>query len=450
MSVGEISCRLLALGPDPDRPSVGKLSSEDYGASLGFRGDPREAFGADAFEADVDDLASTGLSTPDVTRGTRPIFGATDRREAIERARACFRCADVGHRGLARLEDLPVILGQAGGFDHLDLNAAAVWMGSRLGSLSKQQGNVVKYNQFDDEVTLTDVGRHLRAALRYPPPEGTFALADGPVIINEKTVNSEDLAAVANVFERFCAAGAESGFTPDSPPHPKLMDLRRWALCARNACVFDVGFERGAEVIAFARACPPGNPGWTLRVFSRNRAGSRSRRGPGCCAVQWFKRAKVSMRPVVSKLAEFSVKANPGYHWGLAAPAAARFGGSFAPLPVLARGVQQRRELPKNANGEKSAAAGLGFVLHGDEEGAAGGFASTRGGGPRPRGGEGRGRQPAAIRSRRRSRWSSRTSARSRASALTARARRCTARRCRCSFTATTRAWDATTWCARR
>ena len=107
---------------------VGKLSSEDYGASLGFRGDPEEAFELTR-EADVD-LASTGLSTPDVTRGTRPIFGATDRREAIERARACFRCADVGHRGFARLEDLPVILGQAGGFDHLDLNAAAVWMES--------------------------------------------------------------------------------------------------------------------------------------------------------------------------------------------------------------------------------------------------------------------------------------------------------------------------------
>ena len=363
VSVGEISCRLLALGPDPDRPSVGKLSSEDYGASLGFRGDPREAFGADAFEADVDDLASTGLSTPDVTRGTRPIFGATDRREAIERARACFRCVDVGHRGFARLEDLPVILGQAGGFDHLDLNAAAVWAESRLGSLSKRQGNIVKYNQFEHEVTLTDVGRHLRAALRYPPPEGTFALVDGPVVIDEKTVNSEDLAAVANVFERFCAAGAESGFTPDSPPHPKLMDLRRWALCARNACVFDVGFERGAEVIAFARACPPGNHrvdfarflcavGWVAKQKGLDARG----------AVQWFKRAKVSMRPVASKLAEFSVKANPGYHSGVALAAARPpldSANHSPPSPSSPAASSSGENSPKNANAAPKSAAAL-------------------------------------------------------------------------------------------
>ena len=325
VTVGEISCALLALGPSPHRPSVGRLSSEDHGASVGlFRDDPRESFGADAFEADVDDLASTGLSTPDVTRGTRPIFGATDRREAIERARACFRCADVGHRGLARLEDLPVILGQAGGFDHLDLNAAAVWMESRLGSLSKQQGNVVKYNQFDDEVTLTDVGRHLRAALRYPPPKGTTALGS-PVALNEETVKPEDLAAVRNVFERFCAAGAESGFIDDdhSPPHPRLMDIRRWALCARNACVFDVGFERGAEAIAFARACPPGNHRVDFTRFLRAIGWVAAQKGLNAHdAVQWFKRAKVSMRPVAT-LAEFSVNANPASHSGVALAAAA-------------------------------------------------------------------------------------------------------------------------------
>ena len=350
VSVGEISCRLLALGPEPDRPSVGRLSSEDYGASVGsFRDDPREAFGADAFEADVDDLASTGLSTPDVTRGTRPIFGATDRREAIERARACFRCADVGHRGFARLEDLPVILGQAGGFDHLDLNAAAVWMESRLGSLSKQQGNIVKYNQFDDEVTLTDVGRHLRAALRYPPPKGTSALAE-PVVVSDETVKPEDLAAVGNVFDRFCAAGAESGFTPDSPPHPKLMDLRRWALCARNACVFDVGFERGAEVIAFARACPPGNHRVDFARFLLAVGWVAAQKGLDApTAVQWFKRAKVSMRPV-AKPAEFSAKAKPGSHSGVVLAAAREQPLDSPTSPSSPAASSSGENSPKNAN----------------------------------------------------------------------------------------------------
>jgi len=372
VSVGEISCRLLALGPDPHRPSVGKLSSEDYGASVGFRDDPREAFGADAFEADVDDLASTGLSTPDVTRGTRPIFGATDRREAIERARACFRCADVGHRGLARLEDLPVILGQAGGFDHLDLNAAAVWMESRLGSLSKQQGNVVKYNQFDDEVTLTDVGRHLRAALRYPPPKGTTALGS-PVAVNEETVKPEDLAAVGNVFERFCAAGAESGFIDDdgsSPPHPRLMDIRRWALCARNACVFDVGFERGAEAIAFARACPPGNHRLDFSRFLRAVGYVARQKGLNAHdAVQWFKRAKVSMRPV-PKLAEFSVNANPGSHSGVTLAAARGFSSndskddSSSDSKASSAASSSGENSPKNANAapKKSAALPSSFT----------------------------------------------------------------------------------------
>jgi hypothetical protein len=70
VSVGEVSCRLLALGPPPHAPTLAKLSAKDYGSSVGHVDDPNEAFKLDVFESDVDDLASTGLSTPDVTRGT--------------------------------------------------------------------------------------------------------------------------------------------------------------------------------------------------------------------------------------------------------------------------------------------------------------------------------------------------------------------------------------------
>ena len=110
---------------------------------------------------------------------------------------------------------------------------------------------MVKYNQFADEVTLVDVGRHVRAVLRYHPPKGTESIQT-PVDVDESHgVNKENIAALRNVFERFCAAGAESGMAHE--PHPRLMDLQRWVLCARNAAVFDVGFEKGAEAVAFAR-----------------------------------------------------------------------------------------------------------------------------------------------------------------------------------------------------
>ena len=315
VSVGEVSCRLLALGPAPHVPTLAKLSAKDYGASVGHVDDPNEAFKLDVFESDVDDLASTGLSTPDVTRGTRPVFGATDKREAIERARACFRCLDVAHTGLVRLQDLVTILGQSGAFDHLDLNAAAVWLESRLGSLSAQQGNVVKYNQFADEVTLVDVGRHVRAVLRYHPPKGTESIQT-PVNVDEAHgVNKENIAALRNVFERFCAAGAESGMAHE--PHPRLMDLQRWVLCARNAAVFDVGFEKGAEAVAFARSCPPGNHRLDFHSF-RVAVGfvAAQKKIDAREAVQWFKRAKLSMRPS-ARLAQFSVLADPGVHAGV-------------------------------------------------------------------------------------------------------------------------------------
>ena len=187
-----------------------------------------------------------------------------------------------------RLQELVTILGQSGAFDHLDLNAAAVWLESRLGSLSAQQGNVVKYNQFADEVTLVDVGRHVRAVLRYHPPKGTESIQT-PVDVDEAHgVNKENIAALRNVFERFCAAGAESGMAHE--PHPRLMDLQRWVLCARNAAVFDVGFEKGAEAVAFARSCPPGNHRLGLSLVpSRRRlcrGAEKDRREGGGAVVQ--------------------------------------------------------------------------------------------------------------------------------------------------------------------
>ena len=218
VSVGEVSCRLLALGPPPHAPTLAKLSAKDYGASVGHVDDPNEAFKLDVFESDVDDLASTGLSTPDVTRGThRPVFGATDKREAIERARACFRCLDVAHTGLVRLQELVTILGQSGAFDHLDLNAAAVWLESRLGSLSAQQGNVVKYNQFADEVTLVDVGRHVRAVLRYHPPKGTESIQT-PVNVDEAHVNKENIAVASQRVRAVLRRGSRERHGARAPP----------------------------------------------------------------------------------------------------------------------------------------------------------------------------------------------------------------------------------------
>ena len=89
-----------------------------------------------------------------------------------------------------------------------------------------------------------DGSRSSRAAIRLPVPVAREATRD-------------DVDALRRVFERFCAARDEAGI--DAPAHPTMMDASRWDLFARRAALFDAGFEVGAERVAFARACPPGN-----------------------------------------------------------------------------------------------------------------------------------------------------------------------------------------------
>ena len=176
VSVGEISCRLLALGPDPHRPSVGKLSSEDYGASVGFRDDPREAF----------ELTREPTSTwrpPVCPLPTARAPGRSSARREAQATDARARAQARRRREQARASRTPAILGSR------RFRPPRPQRRRRLGERVQPAtpGNIVGHNQFEHEVTLTDVGQYWRAAPRHDSRGPSRR--DGPAAINEKTVN---------------------------------------------------------------------------------------------------------------------------------------------------------------------------------------------------------------------------------------------------------------------
>ena len=238
---GEVAGKVLALGPPPPVPTL--AAATDSGASKGYNDDPDEAFKYQLFD-EHDDLESTGLSTPaNSTRlSAAARAGAPPRDEASEAMREAFRCVDLAHRGAVPGSALIPLLGASGAFNHLDLNAAAVFIQSRLAR---------KFKEYDDELTLPECGAHLRAFLRLPPPASVTAGGGpirGPVSI-ASTIKPEDVDACRRIFERFCAAGREAGFGTE--PHPALMDLPRWEVFARKAALFDVDLQLGGVVYKF-------------------------------------------------------------------------------------------------------------------------------------------------------------------------------------------------------
>ena len=281
--------------PVPIAPSLQTLTAADFGASVGHVDVLDETFKHDLLaERDGvgprDETEPTGTATSSyssgASRATRRSRGApravSSSRESasIQILRAAFRCADLDHRGYVPVDALAALLGAAGAFDHLDLNAAAIFLASRLASLDRERGNLTHVHEREDELTLADCARHLRAALRHAAPASTRTTTktqteetspsprdrDGsrssraairlPVPV-ARDATRDDIDALRRVFERFCAARDEAGI--DAPAHPTMMDASRWDLFARRAAFFDAGFEVGAERVAFARACPPGN-----------------------------------------------------------------------------------------------------------------------------------------------------------------------------------------------
>lgn len=290
--------------PVPIAPSLQTLTAADFGASVGHVDVLDETFKHDLLaERDGgvgprDETEPTGTATSSyssgASRATRRSRGApravSSSRESasIQILRAAFRCADLDHRGYVPVDALAALLGAAGAFDHLDLNAAAIFLASRLASLDRERGNLTHVHEREDELTLADCARHLRAALRHAAPASTRMRTTTKTTTKTNTKTEEtspsprdrdgsrssraairlpvpvardatrdDVDALRRVFERFCAARDEAGI--DAPAHPTMMDASRWHLFARRAALFDAGFEVGAERVAFARACPPGN-----------------------------------------------------------------------------------------------------------------------------------------------------------------------------------------------
>jgi hypothetical protein len=287
-SFGEVAGKVLALGPPP--PTATLAAATDSGASKGYNDEPDEAFKYEVFN-EHDELESTGLSTPaNPTRlSAAARAGAPPRAEASEALREAFRCMDLAHRGAVPGSALIPLLGAAGAFNHLDLNAAAVFLQARLARL---------FVEYDDELTLPECGKHLRAFLRLPPPAsvaaGGSAIRGPTPILSE--VKPEDVVACRRIFERFCGAGREAGFGTE--PHPTLMDAPRWEVFARKASLFDVDLHLGAERIAFARACPSGNLRLGFREFMTAVGYVAAQKGiGGNAAAAVVKRTKLSIGP---------------------------------------------------------------------------------------------------------------------------------------------------------
>ena len=273
--------------PVPIASSPQTLTSADFGASVGHVDILDETFKHDLLaERDGgvgfrDETEPTGTATSSyssgASRATRqsrgPPRAVSSSRESasIQILRAAFRCADLDRRGYVPAGALCALLGAAGGFDHLTLNAAAIFLASRLASLDRERGNITHVHEREDELTLADCARHLRAALRHgtrktgtrhSSSRGSTRSSSRPVSASRpdfvaRDATREDVDALRRVFERFCAARDEVGI--DAPAHPTMMDASRWDLFARRAALFDAGFEIGAERVAFARACPPGS-----------------------------------------------------------------------------------------------------------------------------------------------------------------------------------------------
>ena len=272
--------------PVPIASSPHTLTSADFGASVGHVDILDETFKHDLLaERDGgvgfrDETEPTGTATSSyssgASRATRQSRGPpravsfTRESASIQILRASFRCADLDRRGYVPAGALCALLGAAGGFDHLTLNAAAIFLASRLASLDRERGNITHVHEREDELTLADCARHLRAALRHGHARRTGTRSSSrPVSASRpdfvasrpdfvaRDATREDVDALRRVFERFCAARDEVGI--DAPAHPTMMDASRWELFARRAALFDAGFEIGAERVAFARACPPGS-----------------------------------------------------------------------------------------------------------------------------------------------------------------------------------------------
>ena len=169
--------------PVPIASSPHTLTSADFGASVGHVDILDETFKHDLLaERDGgvgfrDETEPTGTATSSyssgASRATRqsrgPPRAVSSSRESasIQILRASFRCADLDRRGYVPAGALCALLGAAGGFDHLTLNAAAIFLASRLASLDRERGNITHVHEREDELTLADCARHLRAALRH-------------------------------------------------------------------------------------------------------------------------------------------------------------------------------------------------------------------------------------------------------------------------------------------
>ena len=238
--------------PVPIASSPQTLTSADFGASVGHVDILDETFKHDLLaERDGgvgfrDETEPTGTATSSyssgASRATRqsrgPSRAVSFSRESasIQILRASFRCADLDRRGYVPAGALCALLGAAGGFDHLTLNAAAIFLASRLASLDRERGNITHVHEREDELTLADCARHLRAALRHgtrktgtrhSSSRGSTRSSSRPVSASRpdfvaRDATREDVDALRRVFERFCAVRDEVGIV--APAHPMMMD----------------------------------------------------------------------------------------------------------------------------------------------------------------------------------------------------------------------------------